>query len=46
MNVLNTVFAYFLLMAVVQVHEKLLCTNDFFLFQNVFDSAIFLQKSL
>lgn len=42
MNVLNAVFAYILLMA---VHEKLLCTNDFF-FQNVFDSAIFLQKGL
>lgn len=30
MNVLNIIFAYFIFMAVIQVHEKLLCTNDFF----------------
>lgn len=47
MNVLNVIFAYFIFMAVIQVHEKLLCTNDFiFCFQNTFDSALCLQRSL
>lgn len=46
MNVLNVIFAYFIFMAAIQVHEKLLCTNDYFFFSKYILCSLPAEKSL